>query len=152
MLSSSSTTESKHAISNNTNHPTTTKNHPAHSSSNPQKTSPTGASKAHRQQTSATKEGKSTTSHHKQSTKVSSSSVNGSASKNSKTASSHETAPLTTHSDSEDSYTAGGGFISEMDEHDAAFDGAMEYDEDDGRSLLGEDFDASSDGKKERKG
>ncbi|KAF9368263.1 hypothetical protein CPC16_005530, partial [Podila verticillata] len=45
-------------------------------------------------------------------------------------------------SDSEDSYTVGGGFISEMDEHDSAFDGAMEYDEEDGRSLLGEDFDA----------
>lgn len=50
-------------------------------------------------------------------------------------------------SDSEDSYTVGGGFISEMDEHDSAFDGAMEYDEEDGRSLLGEDFDAAgSDG------
>ncbi|KAG0083654.1 hypothetical protein BGZ92_010574, partial [Podila epicladia] len=46
-------------------------------------------------------------------------------------------------SDSEDSYTVGGGFISEMDEHDSAFDGAMEYDEEDGRSLLGEDFDAA---------
>jgi len=34
-----------------------------------------------------------------------------------------------------------------MDEHDSAFDGAMEYDEEDGRSLLGEDFDAGSDGK-----
>ncbi|KAG0202059.1 hypothetical protein BGX28_005309 [Mortierella sp. GBA30] len=32
-----------------------------------------------------------------------------------------------------------------MDEHDSAFDGAMEYDEEDGRSLLGDDFDASSD-------
>lgn len=51
------------------------------------------------------------------------------------------------HSESEDSYIAGGGFISEMDEHDSAFDGAMEYDEEDGRSLLGDDFDASSDGK-----
>ncbi|KAK3805064.1 MAG: Sds3-like-domain-containing protein [Linnemannia elongata] len=49
------------------------------------------------------------------------------------------------HSESEDSYIAGGGFISEMDEHDSAFDGAMEYDEEDGRSLLGDDFDASSD-------
>ncbi|KAF9196543.1 Breast cancer metastasis-suppressor 1 [Haplosporangium sp. Z 11] len=49
------------------------------------------------------------------------------------------------HSESEDSYTVGGGFISEMDEHDSAFDGAMEYEEEDGRSLLGEDFDASSD-------
>ncbi|KAF9174251.1 hypothetical protein BGX20_000359 [Mortierella sp. AD010] len=48
-------------------------------------------------------------------------------------------------SESEDSYTAGGGFISEMDEHDSAFDGAMEYDGEDGRSLLGDDFDASSD-------
>ncbi|KAG0373418.1 Sin3 histone deacetylase corepressor complex component SDS3 [Mortierella sp. AD032] len=49
------------------------------------------------------------------------------------------------NSESEDSYIAGGGFISEMDEHDSAFDGAMEYDEEDGRSLLGDDFDASSD-------
>ncbi|KAF9901303.1 Sin3 histone deacetylase corepressor complex component SDS3 [Linnemannia zychae] len=49
------------------------------------------------------------------------------------------------NSESEDSYITGGGFISEMDEHDSAFDGAMEYDEDDGRSLLGDDFDASSD-------
>ncbi|KAG9061550.1 Sin3 histone deacetylase corepressor complex component SDS3 [Linnemannia hyalina] len=49
------------------------------------------------------------------------------------------------HSESEDSYIAGGGFLSEMDEHDSAFDGAMEYDEEDGRSLLGDDFDASSD-------
>ncbi|KAF9571385.1 Sin3 histone deacetylase corepressor complex component SDS3 [Mortierella alpina] len=49
------------------------------------------------------------------------------------------------HSESEDSYIAGGGFISEMDEHDSAFDGAMEYDDEDGRSLLGDDFDASSD-------
>ncbi|KAF9407261.1 hypothetical protein BGZ94_002775 [Podila epigama] len=48
-------------------------------------------------------------------------------------------------SDSEDSYTPGGGFISEMDEHDSAFEGAMEYDEEDGRSLLGEEFDAGSD-------
>ncbi|KAG0053972.1 Breast cancer metastasis-suppressor 1 [Gryganskiella cystojenkinii] len=32
-----------------------------------------------------------------------------------------------------------------MDEHDSAFDGAMEYDEEDGRSLLGEEFDAGSD-------
>ncbi|KAG0287338.1 hypothetical protein BGZ98_004675 [Dissophora globulifera] len=32
-----------------------------------------------------------------------------------------------------------------MDEHDSAFDGAMEYDGEDGRSLLGDDFDASSD-------
>ncbi|KAF9114048.1 hypothetical protein BGX27_000247 [Mortierella sp. AM989] len=47
--------------------------------------------------------------------------------------------------ESEDSYIAGGGFISEMDEHDSAFDGAMEYDGEDGRSLLGDDFDASSD-------
>lgn len=32
-----------------------------------------------------------------------------------------------------------------MDDHDTAFDGAMEYDGEDGRSFLGEEFDASSD-------
>ncbi|KAG0221009.1 Sds3-like-domain-containing protein [Mortierella sp. GBAus27b] len=32
-----------------------------------------------------------------------------------------------------------------MDDHESAFDGAMEYDGEDGRSLLGDEFDASSD-------
>ncbi|KAF9438118.1 hypothetical protein BGZ76_009649 [Entomortierella beljakovae] len=49
------------------------------------------------------------------------------------------------HSESEKSNTAGGQVNSEMDEHDLAFDGAMEYEGEDGRSLIGDDFDASSD-------
>ncbi|KAF9922923.1 Sin3 histone deacetylase corepressor complex component SDS3 [Linnemannia zychae] len=74
-----------------------------------------------------------------------SSSASGSAAANNTTGTGASGAGGEAHSESEDSYIAGGGFISEMDEHDSAFDGAMEYDEEDGRSLLGDDFDGSSD-------
>ncbi|GJJ75866.1 hypothetical protein EMPS_08224 [Entomortierella parvispora] len=145
MLSSSTTIESRHSISNNHNINKSNNNHSHSSHSSPsisQRTSsPSATSKVHRQPNS--KDIKPT-SHGKQtgtstSTKVLS---KGSASKNKNH--SYEAA-LAAHSESEDSYTAGGGFISEMDEHDSAFDGAMEYDEEDGRSLLGEDFDGGSD-------
>ncbi|KAI8602612.1 Sds3-like-domain-containing protein [Dissophora ornata] len=128
--SSSSVTESKHSNSNHHHH-----HHHHSSTSNPSKkvtASSTGRSQRGPGGGGGATQGNKDS--HRSNSKQPSASTGGGAPNY-----------YDAHSESEDSYTAGGGFISEMDEHDSAFDGAMEYDGEDGRSLLGDDFDASSD-------
>ncbi|KAF8981161.1 hypothetical protein BGZ46_003174 [Entomortierella lignicola] len=143
-----SATESRQTINNSNNsNNNNSNNNINNNNSTAQVTSPASSStkknsstaRSHRNTTIAgTVKEKDTTSHKSNNT-------NGNNNNNSSKQQPTRTNYYDAHSESEDSYIAGGGFISEMDEHDSAFDGAMEYEGEDGRSLLGDDFDASSD-------
>ncbi|KAI1298621.1 hypothetical protein EDD11_006761 [Mortierella claussenii] len=146
MPSSSPATDSKHS-----NHSSANNSNTAHSSSTAaNSTSKKNATTGRSQRVSGNTSQKES-SHRSNSKQPSSTSA--ASGHNNQNSHHHNSSSLNNHyqdgqhqpSESEDSYTAGGGFISEMDEHDSAFDGAMEYEGEDGRSLLGDDFDASSD-------